>query len=372
MRRAGRFLLVLLAGLAALAAVGYFALTRTTHAWFERDLALRTQLAVLSARQSLEANWTSDRQRLTATLTDITRDERIMAAAACSLSGVELAKTANYPAEFSCRSVLDRMRLEADADATSWSMTPDLPSGRIELSVTMLTEEEPRLGAVVLVHDLSFLTRREATTRNLLLVAFFVLSLGASLVTVLAARLAWRDWTLDLRRALTGGGTQEFQPLVRDVRSLVERLASERDREARGGPWSPERLRATLTQHLQGERVVVLANREPYIHEKGRRRHPRGPPGERPGHGARAGACAPAPASGSPTAAAAPIARRSTRRTTCACRPARSRTCCGGCGCTEEEEHGYYYGFSNEGLWPLCHVAHTRPRLPRRRTGSTT
>src|SRR4029453_2242693 len=28
---------------------------------------------------------------------------------------------------------------------------------------------------------------------------------------------------------------------------------------------------------------------------------------------------------------------------------------------TEEEELGYYYGFANEGLWPLCHVAHTRP-----------
>jgi len=28
---------------------------------------------------------------------------------------------------------------------------------------------------------------------------------------------------------------------------------------------------------------------------------------------------------------------------------------------TEEEEHGYYYGFANEGLWPLCHIAHTRP-----------
>ena len=26
----------------------------------------------------------------------------------------------------------------------------------------------------------------------------------------------------------------------------------------------------------------------------------------------------------------------------------------------EEEKH-YYYGFSNEGLWPLCHIAHTRP-----------
>jgi trehalose 6-phosphate synthase len=28
---------------------------------------------------------------------------------------------------------------------------------------------------------------------------------------------------------------------------------------------------------------------------------------------------------------------------------------------TPEEEAGYYYGFANEGLWPLCHIAHTRP-----------
>ena len=28
---------------------------------------------------------------------------------------------------------------------------------------------------------------------------------------------------------------------------------------------------------------------------------------------------------------------------------------------TEQEENGYYYGLSNEGLWPLCHVAHARP-----------
>jgi trehalose 6-phosphate synthase len=28
---------------------------------------------------------------------------------------------------------------------------------------------------------------------------------------------------------------------------------------------------------------------------------------------------------------------------------------------TPEEEQGYYFGFANEGLWPLCHVAHVRP-----------
>lgn len=28
---------------------------------------------------------------------------------------------------------------------------------------------------------------------------------------------------------------------------------------------------------------------------------------------------------------------------------------------SKEEEDGYYYGFANEGLWPLCHITHTRP-----------
>ena len=30
---------------------------------------------------------------------------------------------------------------------------------------------------------------------------------------------------------------------------------------------------------------------------------------------------------------------------------------------TKEEEAGYYYGFSNKGLWPLCHIAYTRPEF---------
>ncbi len=30
---------------------------------------------------------------------------------------------------------------------------------------------------------------------------------------------------------------------------------------------------------------------------------------------------------------------------------------------TKEEEQGYYYGFANEGLWPLCHIAYARPRF---------
>ena len=32
---------------------------------------------------------------------------------------------------------------------------------------------------------------------------------------------------------------------------------------------------------------------------------------------------------------------------------------------TKEEEEGYYYGFANRALWPLCHIAYTRPRVRR-------
>ncbi len=28
---------------------------------------------------------------------------------------------------------------------------------------------------------------------------------------------------------------------------------------------------------------------------------------------------------------------------------------------TREEEEGYYYGYANEGLWPLCHIVYVRP-----------
>jgi trehalose 6-phosphate synthase len=339
--------------------LGYLELTRETRNWFAADLALRSRLAVASATESLSSHWTTDQKGLSKTLADITRDERIMCAAACSLGGAQLAATDSYPGEFSCRSVLGRKQAEAPA-TSSWSMTAELPSGRVNLSVTVVDGGGGPLGAVILVHDLSYLERREATTRNLLLVAFFVLSLGASLFTLLAARFAWKGWTLELRRALSGKATREFQPLVRDVRELVDRLAQEHDQNAQSGEWSPARLHSTLTQHPHGERIVILANREPYIHEKSG-------DGYRVVH----------PASGLVTALE-PVMRAcsgvwvahgsgSADRDTVdsldhvKVPPGEGSYVLRRVWLSEEEESGYYYGFSNEGLWPLCHVAHARP-----------
>ena len=98
------------------------------------------------------------------------------------------------------------------------------PWGGGKLSAPTIEADGRPLGIVLLVHDLSYVGRREATTRNILLGAFFLLSLAASVITLLAARLAWRAWTLELQRSLSGQASREFQPLVRDVRLLVDRL----------------------------------------------------------------------------------------------------------------------------------------------------
>jgi len=360
MRRTARFLFVLLAGLAVLTLASYLVMTQVTRGWFDRDLRLRTDLAVTSAQRGLVNHW-PNHDRIAERLTDITRDERIMGAAACTPDGTLLAATEAYPPELSCSATVGRVRTEATDGR--WVMTTELPAGRVQLSTTWLYANGNRLGFVLLLHDLSFVSRREATTRNIVIIAFFVLSLGASLITLIAARLAWKGWTLELRRALTGSArktTADFHPLIRDVRALAERLANEQEREAHGGLWSANRLRSTLTQYLQGERVVILANREPYIHE-------RGPDGVRVVHPASGLVTALEPVlracSGVWVAHGGGSADRETVDSHDRLRvpPGEGSYLVRRVWLSDEEENGYYYGFSNEGLWPLCHVADERP-----------
>ena len=190
--------------------------------------------------------------------------------------------------------------------------------------------------------------------------ALFFVALGASVVTLVVARLAWHGWTNELERALAGDGAGEFQPLLRDLRSLLDSVGvRERDTSA-SRRWDPQRLRSALTKHLRGERVIILANREPYVHEK-----------------TETGVKVLHPASGLVTALE-PVMRAcsgvwvahgsgSADRDTVDAQgrirvpPGEESYWLRRVWLTEEEENGYYYGFSNEGLWPLCHVAHTRP-----------
>ena len=111
MSRTIRFIVVLVLGLAIAAAAAAVIVRRTTTAWFDKDLNLRASLAVNGARQGLVANWSEEGSRwLRRVLTDITEDERLQSACACSADGVSLAATDAYPETFSCSEIIRSSR----------------------------------------------------------------------------------------------------------------------------------------------------------------------------------------------------------------------------------------------------------------------
>lgn len=364
--RAGRFFIGLVLGLALVTWIGSVVVERTTRSWFERDTTLRAHLAANGARQALVARWRADEAReLEHLLADLTRDERIMAAAACGPDSTLLAATPAFPPEFSCSVVGTRVRPADGVSGIGWSAWKDvvaLPGGRVQVDAVPMINGGLAVGFLVLAHDLSFIERREATTQRFLIGAFGLLALAAAGVTMVAARLSWRDWSNEIRRFLRGGTDRpEFQPILRDVRELVDRIIDEKQGEQEGGVWTAQRLKQTLSRHLHGEKVVIVANREPYIHERAKDGqvavlHPasglvtalepvmRACSGVWVAHGAGSADRETADAAGRLRVPPGEGAYRLRR-----------------VWLSPAEEKGYYYGFSNEGLWPLCHLADARP-----------
>jgi alpha,alpha-trehalose-phosphate synthase [UDP-forming] len=159
-----------------------------------------------------------------------------------------------------------------------------------------------------------------------------------------------------------------FAPIAREVTTFARHLsdakaaAEEEARLRQSGEslWTPERLKEHVKVRLQGRPLFVVSNREPYMHmRKGRKLE-----------------CI-VPAGGLVTALE-PVMRASEgtwiahgggdadfemvdAKNRLRVPPDDPHYTLRRVALTKEEEDGYYYGFSNEGLWPLCHIAHTRP-----------
>jgi alpha,alpha-trehalose-phosphate synthase [UDP-forming] len=156
---------------------------------------------------------------------------------------------------------------------------------------------------------------------------------------------------------------EEVTHLARDLntaRATAEEEARLRDSNA--SLWTSERLRVSVRKKLQDKPLFVVSNREPYMHvlknnEKS--------------------ISVIVPASGLVTALE-PIllacqgtwiahgSGNADRETVDAhdrlrVPPDHPSYTLRRVWLSGEEEKGYYAGFSNEGLWPLCHTAHTRP-----------
>ena len=363
MRLSLRFVLPLLLAIGLVAYAVQPLVDQLTLKWFVRDLDIRAQLIANTVQEPLvDLVHANARSKITTLFNRIAEDERVYAIGFCDAQRRQFTGTRNFPADIGCDS-LDRFekgggRLLASA------------KGPLHVALEPVRADGAALGTLVVVHDMSFVTRRSEETKRY--VFWFLVGLGAlvSLITVVVAQLSWRGWVQGMKALLRGEGLlrpaariamPELQPLARDLRTLMRELETGyRPRDESQITWTPETLRAILRADLRGEEILVVSNREPYIHV---RRNGRVEV-QRPASGLVTAlepimrAC-----SGTWIAHGSGPADRDVvdRHDRVGVPPENPRYRIRRVWLTAEEEAGYYYGFANEGLWPLCHIAHVRP-----------
>ncbi len=296
---------------------------------------------------------------------------------------VDLRETARItlPSELSKTDLFQKESHRAMEEARPVEVNGKWDSRNVYFYVVPLHKAGAVVGSIGLIHDRSFIVAqiREFWKRSAL--TFSVLAFILSIVTLIIIR-----WNIlnpivriqELVKKATRGEMDRFpeemknqgeiEKLVHAVVHMASSLKSARlDLEeqsrlvnAQGTIWTRERLKDYLQTQLEGKPLFVVANREPYIHRK------KGNSIE----------CI-VPASGVVTALD-PV-MQVTDGTWIAHGSGDADHESTGSGnklrvppwkptytlkrvwLDETEEKGYYYGFSNEGLWPLCHISHVRP-----------
>ncbi len=251
----------------------------------------------------------------------------------------------------------------------------------LHIYVLPLHNDENRIvGALAIVHDTGYIAARtrmvwrETFLRALaqmVIVAFLTLLIVRWSLSGPIARAA--QWIRALR---TQRGTPRntppeldaFQPLARELATIAESLNHARSaaetearlRQTAESIWTSQRLAVHVQSKLGASKLFVVSNREPYLHIR---------------QGRNIGVMTPASglvtalepvllacngtwiAHGSADADRETVDAHDRLRVP----PDDPRYTLRRVWLTPEEEEGYYYGFANEGIWPLCHIAHTRP-----------
>jgi trehalose 6-phosphate synthase len=363
MRLSLRFIIPLLLVLAAIAYAVLPLVDKLTLTWFVRDLDIRAELMTNTLRDPLQEHILRGSSASTlAYFNKISNDERLFALGFCPEGNAPPIVTASFPNAIGCS---DLARFGDPQQRVLTSVR-----GPLHVAVSAIDDAGKPLGHLLLIHDMSFVAHRSEETKRYVFVFFIVLGLAISLVTVIVAELSWRGWMQGMRAILRGEGIVRpterivrpaLRMIERDLRDLVGDLRTGiRSRDATQVDWSPEKLREILRRELRGEEIIVVSNREPYMHM----RRDDKIEVQRPASGLVTAlepimrAC-----SGTWIAHGSGTADRETvdthdRVAVPQDNPAyRIRRV----WLSPEEEQGYYLGFSNEGLWPLCHIAHVRP-----------
>lgn len=245
-----------------------------------------------------------------------------------------------------------------------------------------LHRENEVSGSLIVIYDSSYIHDRvmlalRDSLLNTLIQTLLITALAFSLVhwtftSPLAKTAKWlrslRANPSDTHPTLPEG--EFFDQIHTEARHLARDLSSARAaaqeeaqlRETQSSVWTADRLRVSLQTKLQGDALFVVSNREPYMHEYDDKEH-------------KIRMLVPASglvtalepvlqacegtwvANGSGNADREVVDERDRLRVP----PHHPTYTLRRVWLSREEDLGYYEGFSNEGLWPLCHIAHTRP-----------
>ncbi len=254
-----------------------------------------------------------------------------------------------------------------------------LGSTPVHILALPIRRQDEVLGGLAVVHDVSYiraqslLAWRQSFFRVLaqvfLIVLITLLIVRWSITGPIARAALWM-------RALRTGkiSFQEvpdlamFRPLAREVATMAQSLSHARSaaenearlRDAGESMWTADRLAVQLRTRLEDSHLFVVSNREPYMHWRdGKTINVVVPPSGlvtalEPVLNACDGTWI---AHGNGNADSEVVDAHDRLRVP----PEDPRYSLRRVWLTKEEEEGYYYGFANEGLWPLCHIAHTRP-----------
>jgi trehalose-6-phosphate synthase len=233
--------------------------------------------------------------------------------------------------------------------------------------------------AVIFYADAGYIKKITGTILFGSFIGWFIQAFIVSLVTLIMLR--WGifrqikkivDWAKAVRTG-SGGPSPEphldiLDPLHKEIEYMAKimneaKATAEEEARLRSSAeaiWTPERLRVEIENILRKKKMIVVSNREPYMHI----------------HNGKDIQCI-VPASGLITAME-PILKASNglwiasgtgdadketadKNGKVEVPPEDPKYTLRRLWLTKEEEDHYYYGFANEGLWPLCHIAHTRP-----------
>jgi len=333
--------------------------------WFVRDLDTRSSLIASAVSEPLSGLvLTGSTPRIEQFFQRLTQDERLYAVGLCVAGRATPIATPEFPSDIACSS------LRTHAGAAKAIIRG--ANGMLHLTVSPIDAGSAQPAQLAILHDMSFVERRSEETRRYLYAFFAVLAFLVALITVVVAQLSWRGWVNGLRAILRGEGifrpaggtvaTPELRPIAGDVRELIRELEERyRPRDEGQLSWSAASVKAIVEREPGGGDVIVVSNREPYIHV----RKADGAIGvQHPASGLVTAlepvmrACA-----GTWIAHGSGTADRETvdKHDRVDVPPGESAYRLRRVWLTPEEESGYYSGFANEGLWPLCHIAHVRP-----------